>query len=171
MGEQVGFITNGRDAADRLRHEGWRREFRTRRVAQANVGMHGHSERLEPLVLKLQKGTGHCLLLLETLARLEITDGFSFPELILETQSRLPREASVIAVLPSVTEDTAIALGNLRRSGYAVTAVVVMFGEHEYFDWAQPPDWAGRLLSEGIDFRRVDDEVGLSRLCAENFIR
>lgn len=71
-----------------------------------------------------------------------------------------------------MSEEAAIALGNLRRAGYAVSAVMVMFGgEHEYFDWAEPPDWASRLLAEGIAFRRVDDEASLSRLCAERLIR
>jgi hypothetical protein len=63
-----------------------------------------------------------------------------------------------------------MALGNLRRNGYAVTAILVMFGEHEYFDWAEPPDWASRLVAEGIPFRRVDDEASLTALCAEHIL-
>src|SRR5208282_649709 len=37
MGQQVGFISNGRDAADRIREEGWRAEFLTRNDAQCRV--------------------------------------------------------------------------------------------------------------------------------------
>jgi uncharacterized protein (DUF58 family) len=33
MGQQIGLITNGRDAADRIREEGWRAEFLTRKDA------------------------------------------------------------------------------------------------------------------------------------------
>ena len=35
MGQQIGFVSNGRDAADRIREEGWRAEFLTRNDAHA----------------------------------------------------------------------------------------------------------------------------------------
>ena len=123
-------------------------------------------------MVETQRGTAQLDHILRTLARLELTDGFTLPQLLAETTSRLPRDATVIAILTSVSEEAAIALGTLRRSGYAVTAVLVMFGgESEYFDWAEPPEWAARLLAEGIDFRRVDDEASLSQLCAERILR
>ncbi len=172
MGEQVGLVTNGRDAAERARLEGGLREFRTRAVARADANAQQRSNRLQPLMVETQKGAAQLDRILRTLARLELTDGFTLPELVAEAASRIPRDATVIAILPSVSEEAAIALGNLRRSGYAVTAVLVILGdESEYFDWAEPPEWAGRLLSEGIQFRRVDDEESLSRLCAERILR
>lgn len=172
MGEQVGLVTNGRDAAERIRYEGWRQEFRTRAMARAKATAQERSDRLQPLRVETQRGTAQLDHILTTLARLELTDGFTLPQLLAETMSRLPRDATVIAILPSVSEEAAIALGTLRRSGYAVTAVLVMFGgESEYFDWAEPPEWAARLLAEGIGFRRVDDEASLSRLCAERILR
>lgn len=171
MGEQVGLVTNGRDAAERVRYEGWQQEFRTRSLARTNANAQLRSERLQPIRLETERGVLQLDRILKTLARLELTDGFALPELLAESASRLPRDATVIAILPCVTEESAIALGNLRRSGFAVTAVLVLFGEQsEYFDWAEPPDWAGRLLAEGIEFRRVDDETSLSRLCAERIL-
>ena len=38
MGQQMGFISNGRDAADRIREEGWRAEFLTRKDAMRRAG-------------------------------------------------------------------------------------------------------------------------------------
>lgn len=172
MGEQVGLVTNGRDAAERIRYEGWHQEFRTRALARTEAGAREPSERLQPLRVDTQRGEAQLDRILRILARLELTDGFTLPELVAETASRLPRDATVIAILSDVSEEGAIALGNLRRSGYAVTAVMVMFGtKSEYFDWAEPPDWAARLLAEGIEFRRVEDEASLSRLCAERILR
>jgi uncharacterized protein (DUF58 family) len=171
MGEQIGLITNGRDAAERTRFEGWHEEFRTRTTARAKANTLDRSERLQPLLVETRRGVAQLERILETLARLELTDGFTFPQLVTETASRLPRDATVIAILTEVTEEAALALGNLRRSGYAVIAVLVLFGETEYYDWAQPPDWAHRLVAEAIDFRRVDDEASLSRLCAERILR
>jgi len=171
MNEQIGLITNGRDAAERIRYEGWHQEFRTRRIAKAKAGLVERSERLQPLLVETRRGVAQLERVLETLARLEPTDGFTFSQLVAETASRLPRDATVLAILTDVTEEAALALGNLKRSGYAVTAVLVLFGETEYYDWAQPPDWAQRLVAEGIDFRRVDDEEALSKLCAERILR
>jgi uncharacterized protein (DUF58 family) len=170
MGEQIGLITNGRDAAERTRHEGWRLEFRTRAIAKAEASALAPSARLQPLIVETRRGVSQLERILQTLARLEATDGFTFPQLLAETTSRLPRDATVLAILRDVSEETALALSTLRRSGYAVTAVLIMFGETEYFDWAEPPDWASRLLAEGIDFRRIDDEQALSRLCAERIL-
>ncbi len=171
MGEQVGLITNGRDAAERIRYEGWQEEFRTRTTAKAKAQTVNASERLEPIRVETRRGVAQLERILETLARLELTDGFDFSQLVTETASRLTRDATVIAILTEVTEESALALGNLKRSGYAVTAVLVLFGETEYYDWAQPPDWAHRLVAQGIDFRRIDDEASLSQLCAERILR
>lgn len=171
LGEQVGLVTNGRDAAERTRYEGWHEEFRTRTTAKAKAAALNRSERLQPLLVETRRGAAQLERILETLARLELTDGFTFAQVLTESASRLPRDATVIAILPEVTEQAALALGNLRRSGYAVTAVLVLFGETEYYDWAEPPDWAHRLMAEGIDFRRVDDEASLASLCAERFLR
>ncbi len=171
LGEQVGLVTNGRDAAERAQTEGWHQEFRTRAMARSKAGTQTHLSRLQPVMVETRRGAAQLERILETLARLELTDGFQFAELLAESASRLPRDATIVAILTDVTDEAALALGNLRRNGYAVTAVLVMFVETEYHDWAQAPDWAGRLLAEGIGFRRVDDEAGISRLCAERILR
>jgi hypothetical protein len=95
----------------------------------------------------------------ETLARVELTDGLTFAQLIGETASRMPRDATVIAVLGEVSVESALALGNLRRRGHAVTAVLVLFGE-EKAEIAH-----GRLLAEGIEVRQVRNEATLAALC------
>ena len=171
MDEQVGLITNGRDAAERIRYEGWKGEFRTRSIAKTQAHASNRSERLQPLLIETRRGVDQLERILETLARLELTDGFRFSELLAETSSRLPRDATVLAILTDVSEETALALGNLKRSGYSVMAILVLFGETEYYDWAQPPDWAHRLVAQGIDFRRVDDEASVQSLCAERILR
>jgi uncharacterized protein (DUF58 family) len=164
LGQQIGFFTNGRDAADRIRIEGYRHEFRTRDAARENVGMYSESERLQPVSVQTRRGVEQLTRILETLARIELTDGLTFPQLIGETSSRLPRDATVIAVLPRVTLEDAIALGNLRRNGYAVSALVVLPDEDDV------AGAMGRLLAEGIDARHVDDEAGISAACSRQLV-
>jgi hypothetical protein len=58
--------------------------------------------------------------------------------------------------------ETALALGNLRRRGFAVTAVLIMIdgdGLEQAF---------GRLLAEGIrDVRHLASEAALPELCRQ----
>ena len=171
LGQQIGLVSNGRDAVDRIREEGWRHEFRTRASAQGNVGLRDRSERLAPVIVETRGGADQLEQIFETLARLELTDGLSLAQLALEAESRLPRDATVIAITADVTEEAAIVLGGLRRTGFAVTVILVHRDEHGYHDWAEPPEWAGRLLAQGIEFRCVNDEVSLAAVCSEKLLR
>ena len=165
LGQQIGLATNGRDAVDRIRTEGWRHDYRSRSAALKNVAMRSQSERLQPLVVETRRGPEQINRILETLARVELTAGLSFSQLILETSSRLPRDATVIAILPEVSAESAFALGSLRRRGYSVAAVLVSFDEHQYYLAA------GRLLNEGIASRWVNNEAALSALCRQNLVQ
>lgn len=171
LGERIGLVTNGRDAAERHRTEGLGRAFRTRSLARATLGRTAASDRLRPVTVETRRGPEQLLRILDVLARLEITDGLRFPELVGETASHLPRDATAVAILSQVPEETAIALGQMRRSGFAVFVVLVNREETQVRDWASAPDWADRLMAEGIPFRQVRDESDLARLCAEHVVR
>jgi uncharacterized protein (DUF58 family) len=171
MGEQIGFASNGRDAADRIRIHGWLAEFTTRRDAMQRAMESPRSERLRPVLVSTGKGADQLRQILETLARLEPTTGLHFDQMVEEVTSQIRRDATVVCVLRKVTPATAIALGELVRQGFAVFAVVVLFEEFATPDWAQPPEWAGLLLGQGVDFRVVTTEESISDLCAEALVR
>ncbi|MDA1160931.1 MAG: DUF58 domain-containing protein [Planctomycetota bacterium] len=180
MGQQIGLVTNGRDAADRIREEGWKREFRTRNDARQSVGMSSSNDRLRPVIVETQRGYEQFQRIRESLARLELTDGLSFSELVMESASRLPRDATVVAVLGNVTTETAISLGNMRRNGFAVYAIVVLQGRDNslgsadgtrFLDSDGMIDKIGRLIAEGINVRHIDNEAAISDLCSEQLIR
>jgi uncharacterized protein (DUF58 family) len=165
MGQQVGLVTNGRDAADRIRQEGWDYDIRTRQAAQRAAGMIESGDRLEPVIVETRRGPDQLMRILETLARVELTDGLPFVDLIRETAPRLPRDATVLAVLPEVTADTAVALRNLRRNGFAVSAILNVYETH---DFAQA---AGRLAAEGIEARHLKDRDGIATVCRKYLLR
>ncbi|HEY1786729.1 MAG TPA: DUF58 domain-containing protein [Verrucomicrobiae bacterium] len=171
MGQQTGFVSNGRDAADRIREEGWRAEFLTRAAAQQRASGPSANDRLRPVRVENGKGLEKLNQIFETLARLEITDGLNFSEMIAVSISQIPRDATVVAVLHRVTPETAVALGDLARRGFLVTAVVVAFASEPIPDWARPPEWASLLLAHGVDFRLVNSEEMITNLCAEAIIR
>ena len=165
MGQQVGFVTNGRDAADRIRQEGWDREARTRMAARTTAAMHETRGGLQPVIVETRRGVEQLQRIRESLARVELTDGMPFPQLIAETAGRLPRDATVLALLPDVPVESAIALGNLRRRGMALTVVLVGL-EPDKQEKAY-----GRLIAEGIrDIRPLMDEAGLPHLCRQQML-
>ncbi len=166
MGQQFGLVTNGRDAADRIREEGWKLEFRTRDDARHEFGALPENTRLQPLRLENARGPEHLQRLLELLARVELSDGLSFSQLVAESLTRLPRDASIVAILPDVPEATAAALGNLKRSGYSVTAVLLMLADEN--DYAT---CAGRLIAQRIEVRHVQDEAGIAEFCSSRILR
>jgi uncharacterized repeat protein (TIGR01451 family) len=165
MGQQVGLVTNGRDAAHRIREEGWDHDFRTRREALASAGREGKGDRLQPLVVETRRGPEQLRRILETLARVELTDGLTFAQLVIEASARLPRDATVVAILSDVTPETALALGNLRRMGYAVTAVLVLFSDDAM------EATRGRLIAEGLDVRHLKEEAEIGALCQRQVLR
>jgi hypothetical protein len=116
-------------------------------------------------VVETRRGVEQLMRILETLARVELTDGLTCAELITESASRLPRDATVVALLAAVSPETAMALGNLRRGGYAVTAILILF-EEDQLEQAY-----GRLLAEGIDVRHVRSEAELVSLCQQHLLR
>jgi len=165
MGQQIGLVTNGRDAADRIRQEGWDYDIRTRDAARQAASMVDESDRLQPVVVETRRGPEQLMRIFETLARVELTDGLNLAQLIGETAGRMPRDATVVAILPSVTEENAIALGNLKRRGFSVAAIVNLYEE---YDFAQA---SGPLLAQGIETHHLKGEAGIVDMCRRFLLR
>lgn len=164
LGQQIGLLTNGRDAADRVRIEGWTRDWRTRDAARASVSPALEQERLRPLVLPPQTGPERFRGIIETLARVELSDGLDFAAFVGEVESRLPRDATLIAILSSVPEKTALALVGLKRRGFAVAALINIYDEHEYAVAAGP------LIAVGIDARQLRGPDDIREVCRRQLV-
>ena len=165
LGQQIGLVTNGRDAADRIRQEGWAHDHRSRAAALAAVAVRDRSDRLQPLIVETRREPAQLVRILETLARVELTDGLTLTQLIEETASRMPRDATVIAILPGGSEESALALGMLRRRGFAVTAILNLFETYRFADAAAP------YLAERIEVRQLRDEQSIVEICRSFALR
>jgi uncharacterized protein (DUF58 family) len=164
LNQQVGLASNGRDAADRQRFDikaqvGSDEQvagYETREEARTSAEVADESDRLQPVLVETRRGIEQFQRIREALARLELTDGLSFAQLVLEVTPRLPRDATVIAVLPAAPVETSSALGNLRRQGFAVTAILIGLEDDERIKAH------GRLLAEGVrDVRTINSEEEL----------
>ena len=153
-------LTNARDAVDRIQTEGWESDARTRQEALQSIAMRDVDNRLRPVVVPVGRGADHFQEIHRTLARMELTDGLQLPQMLIESQSRLARDASVIVIVQEVDETAALALGLLRRQGYAVSAII---NHHEQDVVNQA---AGRLIAERIPVAHLHDEQSISRICS-----
>ncbi|PQO42331.1 DUF58 domain-containing protein [Blastopirellula marina] len=161
MDQQVGIVTNSVDAAERMKYEGWDFDARTRDAARKSAGRVDKDPRLTPQKVRTRRGAEQFQQIRHMMARSEKNEGLHLPSLILEMQSELPRDATVIPILTKVTPEVALALGNLVRSGYVVTPIVNLFDEYEY---AQA---AGMLLAERMVAKQLKSLETISQICQE----
>jgi uncharacterized protein (DUF58 family) len=167
LGQQVGLATNGRDTADRLRQK--RKgslAFDTRMGARSEVEEIAANERLRPMQVETRRGVEQFQRIREMLARVELTDGTPFGNFVIEVTPRLPRDASVIAILGQVSIETAVALATLQRQGFAVSVVLVSL-EPNQLETAY-----GRLMAENVrDIRHLPSEQAIADLCSQSMHR
>jgi uncharacterized protein (DUF58 family) len=168
LNQQIGLASNGRDATERIREEALEHQpdkpdgYATRGAARDKFAEKDKTDRLRPVVVETRRGYDQFQKIRETLARLELTDGMTFDRLVLEMGPRMPRDATVIALLPRVPVETSVALGQLRRQGFAVSVVLVGMADDGSDTRAVA---AGRLMAEGIrDVRFVNSDVEVMAL-------
>src|SRR5205085_12368864 len=138
----------------------WQREASDRNTARQSAQEDEEKKRLQPLLIPTRRGLEQLQRMRELLACVELNAGLTFSQLIGESNARLPRDATVLAVLADVSVETALTLGTLRRRGFAVTAVLVLF-EEDALERAH-----SRLMAEGVrDVRHLRSEAELPDLC------
>ncbi|HEY1378867.1 MAG TPA: DUF58 domain-containing protein [Gemmataceae bacterium] len=174
LGQQVGLVTNAGDAAERLSATNFRAALKRdssdkddRRLARAvrAEDQRVPEEHRRPLIVPTGRGAEQFQRIREALARAELNDGLTLAQLAIEAAPRLPRDATVLAVLPAVPVETALALGALKRQGYAVSVVLVALSDEVELAY-------GLLAAEGIrDVRPLAGEAALPELCQAEVTR
>lgn len=164
MNQPFGLISNGRDAADRVRQMHMERDYSDRDSVRANVEMKTLSDRLRPVVVDANRGPEHFAELHRTLARLERTDGMQLSDLIMETQNRFSRQLSVLVLIQQVDDAMALALGLLRRRGFAVSAIV---NQH---DLDGLHDSAGKLMAYHVPAFALPNEESVPTVCRDALV-
>ena len=165
LGQQVGLLTNGRDAAERMRQQGWEVELDDREQARQAGAMMDENDRLHPLQVPTQRSSEQFYRIQELLARVEISDGLEFAPLLLEAQSRVPRDATVLAIVSKQNPQTTIALENMSRQGFAVSAMINVYDHTEYAQISGP------MIAAGIDTYHLRDEDSIVHVCRKQILR
>ena len=165
MGQQVGLVSNGRDAVDRIREEGWKGDRRTREEAKNSAVRMADSDRLRPVIVPTRKSPEQLVYITKALARLEKTDGMRLSELVIETAAQIPRDAAVIVIVSTINLENAIALGGLKRQGYSVEAIINCYSAEEFASLSGP------LMAEGISTRHLKEEASVATICEKQILR
>jgi len=160
--QQVGFLSNGRDAADRVQWERPQREVSSRAEARALVQMLEESDRLRPVEVEIRRGEEQNQLILDALARLELSDGLPFHEMLRNEYHRLPREAAFVALVPHVPPPLVGVLAEMKRWGFIPTVFVLR--NHAGLYQAQAV-----LAREGIPVYHIDREEDLHAVAMRRF--
>jgi uncharacterized protein (DUF58 family) len=163
--EPVGLATNGRDAADRVRRQGWVGDHRVRGEATEAASMMSESDRLRPVLLPPSRGPLHMKDILRTLARLERTDGLTFAELLVECESQLSSETTLLVILQQCTAETIAMLIGLAQRGRAVAVIV---NTHDINDYSQI---AGPLIASRIPTFHLSSADSIADVCRQTLLR
>ena len=164
-GEQVGLITNGRDAAEIARYETETGYALSRQQIETLIKEEEiQNDRLNPLEVPTRRSPVQARHIAENLARVLLSDGLDITQLILHTSPRLSRDASLIIIVPKITEDTAAVLGTMKLSGFLVTVFLIK-NSHNY-------EQAIHLLAPyNIDIIPINHERNLHELSIDRIGR
>jgi len=156
-GEQVGMLTNARDAAEVARYEVAAFQATSRGDAEEHAAQEDESDRLSPLQVLTMRSPIQAGTIIENLARVLPTDGLSVEDLILSQFRGLPRDAALLPVVPQVTESFAMALGSMKLSGFNVS--VFLIGSQPVYEGA-----AGLLAPHEIHVLHIETERNLHEI-------
>jgi uncharacterized protein (DUF58 family) len=155
--QRIGFLSNGRDSADRARYESIEINATSRRQAEQLAHMHEESHRLRPFEVPVGRGPLTLQQILDATARVELSDFQPVGTMLLREFPRLPRDASVLVLTPRIDRALLEAAATMRRSGFVMT--VFVFGND-----ANLAQRRGQLLGHGVHSYGIEDKSQLGRL-------
>ncbi len=156
-GEQLGMVTNGRDAAEMARFDVESKSTLSREDAYKSVVGESISDRIRPLQVPTRRSTVQARQIIENLARVVPTDGLTLEDVILSENARLPRDAALLPVVGRVTPELALVLGEMKLTGFAVSVFVID-------NWAGYKEAASLLAPHGIGLFHIEHERNLHEI-------
>jgi hypothetical protein len=159
--QQVGLITNGGDAAERVATQ-FAYEAESRAEVEAAARRQQESDRLRPVQVPLSRGVSQYLQIMEVLARLEMRDALRLHELIAREYEAWPREATLSIITPAVPPAVAQQIARLQNAGFVVVVLIV----RNYEGYL---DARARLGGHGVHVLSILGEQDLHVLAAAPF--
>jgi uncharacterized protein (DUF58 family) len=124
-GEQAGMLTNAFDAAIVAEYDIAAREMVSREDLVKNIRGDEISDAIRPLLVPTLKSPMQAQKIAENLARVVPGHGLDIDQLVLAEFRGLPRDASLLPVVPLVTERFALTLAEMKHSGFGVSVFLI----------------------------------------------
>ncbi len=163
-GEQVGLITNARDAAEIARFEVDETEALSLDEATQKIPAEAVSERISPLEVATRRSPIQARSIAENLARVTLTDGLDVVNLILSSYNRLPRDAALLPIVPKVTPELALTLATMKQAGFTVTVFLIKNSKDHI-------DAATALAAHRISLIHIEHERDLHEISLQHIGR
>ncbi len=156
-GEQVGLLTNARDAAEVAQYETASMHAENRFEMDDALKAEQASTRISPLTVSTMRSPIQAQTIIENLARVLPGQGLDLSELIMVQFRELPRDATLLPVTGQVTEQLALTLGSMKASGFNVTVFLVDAGPAYH-------EAAARLAHYNIHVFHIESERHLHEI-------
>lgn len=154
--EQVGLLSNARDPAEVATWRSHPLLGRDREQIEASATRREKSQRLAPLMIPTRKAAEQGHLILETLARVDYTDGFTIDKVLQFSIQHMSRDSTILLITSEVTDELAVTLGILKESGFSAN-VFIIDDERAYFRAIE------RLAASRIDVFHIPNRAGISK--------
>ena len=109
------------------------------------------------VIVETRRSEAQGLKILESLARVELTDGLTIDRMLVSESQHIRRDAALLVVVPAVTPQLELALAMLKSSGFSITVFVIM-NQEEYVRVE------AMLASDGIDVFHIERPTDLREL-------
>ena len=154
--EQVGFLSNARDPAEVATWHFHPILGKDREQVEISAKKRKKSEALAPLMIPTRKAAEQGRLILDTLARVDYTDGLTIDKALQSSIQHISRNATILLITSEVTDDLAVTLGLLKESGFS-TSVFIIDDERAYFRALE------RLAARSIDVFHIPNRAGIAK--------
>jgi len=121
---KVGFLTNGVDAAERVKEEMRPRTF-GRRAEMEAAAEEAPRPLAGPIHIRASSSASQSLRIIRTLARLELVDDPPLEKVLFDEEGHIPRDTALVVVAPKVGRALAENIMALRRAGMSVYIFLV----------------------------------------------
>lgn len=128
-GEQVGLLTNARDAAEVAQYEAEAGYAQSRYEIEKVLAREEASTRVSPLAVPTLRAQGQAQRIIENLARILPGKALDLPALILSQFRGLPRDAALLPITAQITDRLAMVLASMKASGFNVTVFLIDAGK------------------------------------------
>jgi len=124
-GVELGLVSNGVDAADVIETATVSVEATNREQARRLVEQRKQTDRLRPVEVPVRKGGESIMLVMETLARLELSHGQDLAQMISQEHNAWPREDTAVLIVPRLSPELMREVARLKTNGFSVFVLLV----------------------------------------------